>query len=72
MYEFRRKKKTSQIKKKSLKKTNTINFFFRFWIGWGENGDEFDTSYSIQTAEDKEYMREKQEKAFFFVLLIIG
>jgi len=30
----------------------------------GEKGDEFDTSYSIQTAEDKEYMREKPSYSY--------
>jgi hypothetical protein len=33
----------------------------------GEKGDEFDTSYSIQTAEDKEYKREKPSYSLMFL-----
>jgi hypothetical protein len=52
------KRKRNLPDKEEKVKPNIVNLFF-FLDGMGDKRDKFDTSYSIQTAEDKEFRREQ-------------
>jgi hypothetical protein len=53
------KRKRNLSDKEEKVKPNIVNFFLFFLYGMGDKRDKFDTSYSIQTAEEKEFGREQ-------------